>query len=498
MSNNIFLSDMCTNKKWIINRYTGQRLLVDCGHCKSCLQTKAAKRSSRIRNEYDGKTCVYFGTLTYSRLACPYFNHSELKGLYDGQIVNLPIYRNFDVKWIPSKQKYKKIYKKTKIADVVCTFDKTNNIKWMPYLKKRYDEVGVIFYKDIQNFYKRLRQNLKRNGFNKPFKVFSVAEYGSKTQRPHFHFLLFTDSVDEAFLHNSVIKSWPFDHQVRSDKAFQFVSRDPASYVSSYVNCGATLPSFLAENFEPKHSASKYFGHGRNEFTLESILASIGKRDMSYSVARIKDSIPQVVNLPIPKYVVNRYFPIFKGYSRLDDSAVRDFILSSFNCCRLSDSAFGYNKLLARKTFLKEGVLLPISEYRFQRYALDYSGDDLNKLQVRLNNAFQYYHSVTGNDISQYAVDFVEAWKCYKNTSFRLFKQREEIPDFKYDNLCFLPPDVLEYYLHEYGFKFPPVLNVNERPDVVCQTIKMAQLYDKYDKQKKVSNIALTSQGVNV
>ena len=42
---------MCTNLRWIRNKYTDTRILVTCGHCKACLQEKANKRATRLKNE---------------------------------------------------------------------------------------------------------------------------------------------------------------------------------------------------------------------------------------------------------------------------------------------------------------------------------------------------------------------------------------------------------------------------------------------------------------
>ena len=50
---------MCTNQREIVNKYTGHRLYVKCGHCPACLQEKAAYRVSRIKAQNSDSTETY-------------------------------------------------------------------------------------------------------------------------------------------------------------------------------------------------------------------------------------------------------------------------------------------------------------------------------------------------------------------------------------------------------------------------------------------------------
>lgn len=69
---------MCTNTRYLRNKYTGKSFVCNCGHCKSCLQEKAAARTLRIRSEYDDQHIVLFVTLTYDRISCPYICKSDI------------------------------------------------------------------------------------------------------------------------------------------------------------------------------------------------------------------------------------------------------------------------------------------------------------------------------------------------------------------------------------------------------------------------------------
>lgn len=73
--------------------------------------------------------------------------------------------------------------------------------------------------KDMQDFHKRLRENLRRDkvNYNSKFKYFMVSEYGSETFRPHYHgiYLGIDFSLESYFR-----KNWPF----------------------GFINCGPVMP----------------------------------------------------------------------------------------------------------------------------------------------------------------------------------------------------------------------------------------------------------------
>jgi hypothetical protein len=67
-----------------------------------------------------------------------------------------------------------------------------------------YSENGLmeINYKDHQDYVKRLRKHHK----GKPIKYFTVGEYGEKTNRPHFHSIIFNTTPE------AIEKSWTKGH----------------------------------------------------------------------------------------------------------------------------------------------------------------------------------------------------------------------------------------------------------------------------------------------
>lgn len=485
---------MCTNGRFVTNKYTGSIFWSTCGHCKSCLQTKAAKRSSRIRNEYDGKSNVFFVTLDYDRLSAPYFEQSDFdrlrqeKARYSAVYSPLKVYRRYSVKWNANRRKYVRDWHPVELGTysvdvppVVSKnhpmYDDFNDYCNLFWLNKQPGKIGVVYFPDIQRFNKRLRSNLKYSGYNEKIKVFNCTEYGPTTQRPHAHLLIFAPNISTQAFHAAVIKSWSYGRRIRNPKSCQLVIQDPAGYVSSYVNCSSSISPFLASYFPPKHSASKYFGHGRKSFLLEEVEKKVNQGDLSYDLIRSSSHGNQVFHLPIPKYVINRFFPLFKGYSRLDGHQVLEFLSRGFELGSLIRDSFIYQRGTD------------------PRYWIDYKLVDLRKIFVRLNLAFEYYKSVfPDRNIMDYARSFDNAWKVYKSTCYKHFVSDDAVNDFyKYDNICLMPPD-RQVALHaKLGHGCTFIVDNNEKPHYAAQTLKMTKMYDNYEKQKKVTDTCLSN-----
>ena len=486
---------MCVNGRFITNKYTGQTFWSECGKCKACRQKKAAARSSRIRNEYDGETNIFFVTLTYDRLSAPYILQDDIDRLkyecrkYGCVVSPLNVYRRFKIRWNPNQFKYNRDWSKPYLLNqVFCDFNEKEDFYRLRWLEKQPGKIGVCYFPDIQKFNKRLRERLKSIGYAEKIKIFDCTEYGSKSQRPHCHLLIFARDISQEAFHAAVIKSWPFGRRIRNSKSCQLVTDDPAGYVSSYVNCDSSISSFLAKYFPPKHSASKYFGYGRKSFRLAEIQKKVSEGDLSYDVKRVTNSGEKIFHLPIPKYVVNRFFPVFKGYSRFTDNTISEFLSRGFDV--------GY---LFRRS-------LEFNLDHHPRYWLEYSfkdtdvPSDLRKISVRLHHAYDYYCKVfPGSSHMDYAKSFINAWKVYRSTVYKHFVTDPSTNDFyKYDNICLLPLDQQRDLHSRLGHGCAFITDNNCKPQRVNETIFMTEMFDRYDKQKQVSNICLNEKGVLV
>ena len=102
---------------------------------------------------------------------------------------------------------------------------------------------GQLVKKDLQDFFKRLRINLKREyyEFEPKIRYYAVGEYGSKTKREHYHAIIFgLDNYNDK--HREILKkswtfcdSWMFDKSRGRQSGMQEVTPDDIAYVTGYV-----------------------------------------------------------------------------------------------------------------------------------------------------------------------------------------------------------------------------------------------------------------------
>lgn len=398
---------MCTDKRWIRNRYTGKKILAKCGHCPACLVEKAHHRAGRIKNNVYSDEVTLFCTLTYSNDCVPYVLLKDLQN----QERELKVYRDCDVRRVRVNGDYKMMYKiipNHHVLETVYLPDEFYKDKWeFKGARNRPDIVTVCYYKDIQNFFKRLDINLKRRyGFTGKYSRFACQEYGTKGHRTHFHVALSCKSVDLQTFKTAINEAWPFDRGVVRHRKCELAKGSVANYVASYVNSfSAFHPLLSSHHFRSRCSYSRGYGLAPSDFAIDKILSNAQKGDLRWSYETLVNRVPTVVNVSIPKYVINRYFPKFKGYSRLASSQVFD-VLSDPD--RLRD----YEAILC------------------------YNSDDLHREITKLRNARRRYKYPL-----MFAHDYIMVWSVHTRMVLRSFYESLSNTQFDYDNI----KDLLEF-----------------------------------------------------
>lgn len=367
------LLGMCTNKQERFIPGINKMMYVKCGTCPACLQEKALKRSNRIR--YQDKAInglfSWFVTLTYDNKFIPYIRPSEVILYASGEIDAIPLHRDFEVRWVtkmvdvmvPGKRKAlvksgKKVRKSWTVERSIIVplelykkkdfnyygydfdFDMYRNFDF-PLLQRSVgfgqsdcipDKSGVLYYKDFQNFIKRLREILIRD-FGKDissenFKYSICTEYGPETHRPHAHFLIWTPKMSTDEFTSAILKAWPY---ADPDRQREGVERnyDASSYISSYVNSHAKYETFFryAKPFKQKQKFSQVFGLDVDVFSASSVRKKFFENDMHIYVERIKKGQSTTESIIFPKYVVNHFFPKFKGFGRLTHNEIQDIVM---------------------------------------------------------------------------------------------------------------------------------------------------------------------------
>lgn len=345
---------MCLNKRWVKNKYNGKKYFVSCGTCPACLQVKAGKRANRIINNFSKDKVCLFCHFTYANDCLPYITwsdilkykefdekeekfHTVVKTIRNEEkrFYLLPLYRDsvnrrvrFSRYWNTSKRRT--FNSKIKIdvipfeVGVIKTFDYWQKGYHHPTNHNIQDSLSVSYFKDIQNFIKRLRAyvNYHKEIFTtseqSKFEYFICSEYGENYSRSHFHALLWVSRCKVKEWKHAIADNWLFDDYDFTYKNIE-IAKKPAAYVSTYVNSNIDLPLLLQQPaVRQTYTYSEHFGFGNHAFSFEEVLKSISKGKAEYYAKFVgKDGVCNFKSISIPCYVTNYYFPKFKGMSSL-------------------------------------------------------------------------------------------------------------------------------------------------------------------------------------
>lgn len=349
-------ADHCQHRSFITNRYTGQRIAVDCGHCDYCIHKRAKKASMRVKTAGSAFKYSYFVTLTYDNEHVPLMNcevlHSEyedalsisgdkvfgyekhsyipvseyscsdtsfLRHIFFTQVQGTVPYNRESSQYEPVKDNW------FLSMDAIRSFiAKTKSVT--PYgkegeLSARYGDnlIPYLNYVDVQNYIKRLRKHLKTAlGSYETLHFYAVGEYGPVHFRPHYHILLFTNSEQVSkVLRQCHDKSWKLG---RSD--FQTSRGGAASYVASYINSSCSVPLLYrsCRAFRPRQRASiGFFEKGEVFEEGEDVYHAIEQKIDSVVNGRIYNFNGISVKSTPPMSYIRTLLPRFSS-ARYDDA----------------------------------------------------------------------------------------------------------------------------------------------------------------------------------
>ena len=347
--------DHCQHRFSITNRYTGQRIAVDCGQCDYCIHKRAQKASMRVKTAGSAFKYSYFVTLTYDNEHIPLMNckvlHSEYEDVvgisgdihfgnehhqyipvseyqcddnstlrhiffeqvqgtvpFDREIKEyVPIKDN----WFLSMDAIRSFIRKTQAVDnsVYPVAEEYGVDNLIPFLN----------YVDVQNYIKRLRKHLHLAlGTYETLHFYAVGEYGPVHFRPHYHILLFTNSKEVSkVLRQCHDKSWKLG---RSD--FQIACGGASSYVASYVNSLSSAPLLYrsCRAFKPRQRASLgFFEKGEVFEESEDVYHAIEQKIDSVINGRVYNFNGIGVKSTPPMSYIRTLLPRFSS-ARYDDA----------------------------------------------------------------------------------------------------------------------------------------------------------------------------------
>lgn len=171
----------------------------------------------------------------------------------------------------------------------------------LTYADKHLPDRKLLDHRDVQLFIKKVR-----NHFG-PMRYFGCGEYGSKTQRPHYHMIAY--SLPETWRgspqHDKLIKLWGKGHvDVGS------VTLDSIQYVAGYT-LKAGQPKDWCYVVPPYSFMSRMPGIGRN--ALEALIPKIDNPDFNLGPGGLSTLRVGGKKLPTDRYIRD-YFTSMSYY----------------------------------------------------------------------------------------------------------------------------------------------------------------------------------------
>lgn len=282
----------CLHPYRFFNRSTQSYMIMPCGRCYGCVNSKAASNDLLIQAHASKFRFTAFVTLTFDMENIPLATFVDVN-----DITYLVDYSRFDVILgeypLISDDEKDELYSK-----VMPVNGKSFPFHTLPYLD----------YSLVRLFLISLRQKIKQkrskafttfltsdnlvkqtykyvtNNFYTDEKItyYLVGEYGTKSLRPHFHLLFFFNQFEtlQALRHH-ISKVWTFG---RTD--FQIAHGSASSYLASYVSSNTLLPKiYQSKQIRPCSRHSLFFGHKIMEDNIQKIQPSSPCFSLSFDLS---------------------------------------------------------------------------------------------------------------------------------------------------------------------------------------------------------------------
>lgn len=399
----------CLHPHKVLNRYTGETIIVPCGQCSACLLSKQIRNSSLCQIEATKYKFCFFVTLTYNQQSVPKFSLSAEKVSDD---IHHDVYRVAYECLTPRLQKYYDHYLTHIIRD--SEIDKADKV-----LKERigdYTELPLLAKVDVQLFLKRLRKSLSKKS-NEKIRYYAVGEYGPQTFRPHYHLLLFFNSSDVArYIRYYVRRAWSttIDCSGQSNNkprslgytSTQCVNSSAAQYVAGYVSSNSHIPGFhKARSFRPFALHSRFFGFSVDESTSEKVYELQPRDFVKQSIVidgKLRDCIPSLS-------LERRFFPKIYRFTQADsfqlyqyytlfDTAGKFLPPSDFTSTEIIDNLFdlSQNPLQATLHGLRFLCGLTVQQiqsiyYTSKHFIKNCCGGSISLVPLRFKQILEYY-----------------------------------------------------------------------------------------------------------
>lgn len=282
----------CLHPRVVRNRYTGEEVVVSCGHCEACISKRARHWVTRLDMEASCHRFVWFVTFTYDEqninqvVRLRYSDYKDGIAYIDSSTGEIYEFSDSSIKRHNKKD-----------------FEFCRTTKVLPILSKS----------DVQKFIKRLRYYIKQIDKNAELRYYYTGEIGPSTYRPHGHGLFFLDSeaVNDQFK-DLLYKTWKYGHIYDP----HLVSGSASSYVASYVNGFTKLPSIYQHKaLRPFALFSKCPPIGSIVRDLQDVPRLLDRKDTTVRI--FSTSTKDFVDVPLWRSLLDRYYPRIQRFSFL-------------------------------------------------------------------------------------------------------------------------------------------------------------------------------------
>lgn len=357
-----------------VNTLKGVKL-VGCGKCIQCktayrrkielllsLETQAHKYCELINLTYsddfipwvdlsaiDGRYFSVSSELdSFMRSCCPIHFGDRLKQMYNPRTRQYYQVRDKDF----VKQRYTSAFGELERYICFDTFDTTQLYLDLETYNKRIDEyyykypwrsrgvsrqknhIAILWNEDLQRYLDRFKKWIVRK-FGAKVRYFAVGEYGTNSLRPHWHIVLFHDSLQ---LRDAFENVWVYPNSTRQNpREIAVALRDAkiwtygdctttttdgfaSSYLSGYLNQSSSIPRLLGA-FPPKTYKSIFLGENRDMQLLATLLKCRDFRRLTTSYVVSCKGLRHAVPTPSTSYTRFSVKYSFDGLQTLEDKS---------------------------------------------------------------------------------------------------------------------------------------------------------------------------------
>lgn len=466
----------------------------NCGRCPACLQQKADRRARRIQAHHPKGTKCYFITLTYCNEYVPYIDPRDIECFCGTQSV--PVYRDKHVRYYKQKQF---IFEGTGVIgslefDYCCSPDEVSSLSFIRkkcwrgrdfYFKKIPNKVSVCYTPDVQCFFKRLRQNLFRHfGEYQDITYYYAPEYGPDGSRYHIHLLVwFPSSYEHWFIASSVLKAWPYGDPLRTYKYIQ-PEKFASHYVASYVNCSSDVSEFLLKiaPLRPSHSVS--FGFDDERYSFVNVLAAAQRGCFTFHYEYTsKNGKVLSGDAPFPSYIIDTYFPRFKGYNRL----TRDEILRALE---YPENKFTQGYFLG---YTPKCVPVYSTRLNFRNYPIGMTQSECDYTLFRIVRCYNQFYRKNGYSPVEFANIVYNFWVSYYSYLYKQSLLKDEEHSFlRFNNLADVRSGVVknDSILHCISSFSDDEIDPDTNFINVHDNKRLVENFNRYIKTRKVNSLS--------